>query len=329
MTGAAGFIGSCVAAALLDRGDEVVGIDDLNDYYDPSLKEARLARLQGREGFAFIRGSIVGEALDEAFDRSPRRVVHLAAQVGVRASVEHPTAFIDTNVNGTFRVLEACRHRGTEHLVFASSSSVYGANRTMPFAVGQNVDHPVSLYAATKKSCELMAHSYSHLFGIPTTGLRFFTVYGPWGRPDMALFRFTKAILAGDPIDLYNEGRMRRDFTYVDDVAESVLRVLDRPPLPDPTWDAAAPDPATSSAPYRIYNVGNHRPVQLVDFVRAIEEATGRTAEIRALPLQAGDVVDTYADIDSLVRDTGFEPRTSIRDGVGRFVAWYRDFYGV
>ncbi len=330
VTGAAGFIGSHVSQALLDRGDEVVGFDNLNDYYDPALKEARLARLTVRDGFEFLRGDLADRAaVDGAFGGSPDRVVHLAAQAGVRYSLTNPHAYVDTNVTGTLNVLEACRHRGTEHLVFASSSSVYGANTAMPFSVHHNVDHPVSLYAATKKANELMAHSYSHLFRIPTTGLRFFTVYGPWGRPDMAAFLFTRAILDGRPIDVFNRGDMRRDFTYVDDIVEGVVRILDRVPTADAAWTGAAPDPASSSAPYRLYNIGNSSPVELVDLIGAIEKALDRPALLNLLPMQPGDVPATFADVDDLVRDAGFSPSTPIDVGIERFVAWYRGYYGV
>jgi UDP-glucuronate 4-epimerase len=330
VTGAAGFIGSHVSAALLDRGDEVVGFDNLNPYYDPALKEARLARLEGRPGFTFARGDLVDQgAVGLAFDRSPERVVHLAAQAGVRYSLTNPHSYVDSNITGTLNVLEACRHRGTDHLVFASSSSVYGANTAMPFSVHHNVDHPVSLYAATKKANELMAHSYSHLYRIPTTGLRFFTVYGPWGRPDMAAFLFTRAILEGRPIDVFNEGDMRRDFTYVDDIVEGVVRVLDRAAAPNASWSGDAPDPASSSAPYRLYNIGNNNPVELFDLIGAIEKALGRTAERNLLPMQPGDVPATYADVDDLVRDVGFSPGTPIDVGIERFVAWYREYYRV
>jgi UDP-glucuronate 4-epimerase len=329
VTGAAGFIGAQVSTALLDRGDEVVGFDNVNDYYDSSLKEARLARLEGRDGFELLRHDLADRsAVDAAFDRSPDRVVHLAAQAGVRYSLENPHAYVDSNVTGTLNVLEGCRHRGTDHLVYASSSSVYGANTTMPFSVHDNVDHPVSLYAATKKANELMAHTYSHLYAIPTTGLRFFTVYGPWGRPDMALFLFTTAILEGRPIDVFNEGRMRRDFTYIDDIVEGVVRVLDRVPSPNPFWSGDSPDPATSTAPYRLYNIGNHRPVELMTFIGAIEEALGRRAELNLLPMQPGDVAATYADVDDLVDDVGFSPATPIQVGIRRFVEWYRQYYG-
>jgi UDP-glucuronate 4-epimerase len=331
LTGAAGFIGYHTAAHLLDRGDEVLGVDNLNTYYDVRLKEARLERLRGRPGFAFERMELADRAaVAELFARHrPQRVVHLAAQAGVRYSLENPHAYVDANLVGFMNILEGCRHHGVEHLVYASSSSVYGANTTMPFSVHHNVDHPLSLYAATKKANELMAHTYSHLFRLPTTGLRFFTVYGPWGRPDMALFLFTKAILEGRPIDVFNEGRMRRDFTYIDDIVEGVVRVTDRVASSNPAWAGDHPDPGTSKAPYRIYNIGNNQPVELMHLIGCLEEAIGRKAEKRFLPMQAGDVPATYADVDDLVRDAGFRPATSIEEGVRRFVAWYREFYGV
>jgi UDP-glucuronate 4-epimerase len=330
VTGAAGFIGFHVSAALLERGDEVVGFDNVNAYYDPTLKEARLARLEGRSGFELVRGDLAdAEAVAAVFGRSPDRVVHLAAQAGVRYSLVNPRAYVDANVTGTLNVLEGCRHHGTEHLVYASSSSVYGANTKMPFSVHDNVDHPVSLYAASKKANELMAHAYSHLFAIPTTGLRFFTVYGPWGRPDMALFLFTKAILEGRPIDVFNQGNMRRDFTYVDDIVEGVVRVLDAVAGSNPAWSGDAPDAATSTAPYRLYNIGNNNPVELMPFIKAVENALGRQAELNLLPMQPGDVPATYADVDDLDRDVGFAPQTPIEVGVGRFVDWYREYYRV
>jgi UDP-glucuronate 4-epimerase len=330
VTGAAGFIGSYVAAALLARGDEVVGLDNLSTYYDPALKEHRLSLLAGEPGFEFVRGDLQDRvAVEAAFERQPHRVVHLAAQAGVRHSLTHPHDYVDSNVTGTLNVLEACRHHGTEHLVYASSSSVYGANTTMPFSVHHNVDHPLSMYAATKKATELMAHTYSHLFGIPTTGLRFFTVYGPRGRPDMALFLFTRAIVAGEPIDVFNEGRMQRDFTYIDDIVEGVVRVLDRPASPNPSWDADEPDPASSTAPYRLYNIGNNQPVELMRFIAAIEEALGRKAVLNRLPMQPGDVPKTFADVDDLAADVGFAPNTPIEEGIARFVEWYRAYYGV
>ena len=331
VTGAAGFIGSHLSERLLARGDEVLGYDNLNAYYDPALKEARLARLTPQDGFSFVRASLEDRAaLEAAFDDfKPQRVVNLAAQAGVRYSLENPHAYIDSNIVGFLNILEACRHRGIEHLVYASSSSVYGANRKLPFAVEDSVDHPVSLYAASKKANELMAHTYSHLFGLPTTGLRFFTVYGPWGRPDLALFLFTKKILAGEPIDVFNHGHHTRDFTYVDDIVEGVIRTLDRVPGPDPAYDPLAPTPASSLAPYRVYNIGNHQPVQLLRYIEVLEDCLGRKAEKRLLPMQPGDVPDTEADVEALRRDTGYSPATPIETGVRRFVEWYRAFYEV
>ena len=331
VTGAAGFIGSALSARLLARGDEVLGYDNLNAYYDPSLKEARLARLLPEPGFGFVRASLEDRpALEKAFaDFRPERVVNLAAQAGVRYSLENPKAYIDSNIVGFTHVLEACRHGGVEHLVYASSSSVYGANRKLPFSVRDPVDHPVSLYAATKKANELMAHTYSHLFQLPTTGLRFFTVYGPWGRPDMALFLFTRKILAGEPIDVFNHGRHTRDFTYVDDIVEGVMRTLDRIPAGDALFDPMQPSPASSAAPYRVYNIGNHQPVELARYIEVIEECLGRKATRNLLPLQPGDVPDTFADIEELTRDTGYAPRTTVEEGVARFIAWYRDYYRV
>ena len=328
VTGAAGFIGFHVARALTARGDEVIGFDNLNGYYDPRLKEARLALLAGSDRFEMVCGDLVdADVLDSAFEKAPDRVVHLAAQAGVRYSLQNPRAYIDSNIIGTFNLLEACRHRGTEHLVYASSSSVYGANTTMPFSVHDGVDHPVSLYAATKKSNEMMAHSYSHLYRIPTTGLRFFTVYGPWGRPDMALFLFTRNILDGKPIDVFDEGRMRRDFTYVDDIAEGVLRVLDTAATPNAAWGDHKPDPATSAAPYRLYNIGNSSPVDLMTFIRCIEEAVGKKAKLNLLPMQPGDMPATCADISDLKRDVAYIPTTPVEQGVREFVKWYREYY--
>ncbi|MEP6907748.1 MAG: NAD-dependent epimerase [Pseudoxanthomonas sp.] len=330
VTGAAGFIGSTLTDRLLARGDTVLGFDNLNDYYDPALKEARLAKLLPQEGFSFVKGSLEDKpALEAAFDEfKPQRVVNLAAQAGVRYSLENPQAYIDSNIVGFLNILEACRHRGIEHLVYASSSSVYGANRKLPFSVEDSVDHPVSMYAATKKANELMAHTYSHLFGLPTTGLRFFTVYGPWGRPDMALFLFTKKILAGEPIDVFNHGHHTRDFTYVDDIVEGVIRTLDRVPGPDATYDPMNPTPASSTAPYRVYNIGNHQPVQLLRYIEVLEDCLGKKALRNLLPLQPGDVPDTYADVEALRRDTDYSPSTSIETGVKRFVDWYTGFYG-
>jgi UDP-glucuronate 4-epimerase len=331
VTGAAGFIGSALSARLLARGDEVLGYDNLNDYYDPTLKEARLSRLTPLEGFSFVRAALEDRpALEKAFAAfRPERVVNLAAQAGVRYSLENPHAYIDSNIVGFTNILEACRHGGVEHLVYASSSSVYGANRKLPFSVRDPVDHPVSLYAATKKANELMAHTYSHLFNLPTTGLRFFTVYGPWGRPDMALFLFTRKILAGEPIDVFNHGHHTRDFTYVDDIVEGVIRTLDRIPAGDHTYDPLQPTPASSTAPYRVYNIGNHQPVELARYIEVIEDCLGRKAIRNLLPLQPGDVPDTFADITELTRDTGYAPSTSIEQGVARFVEWYRGYYGV
>ncbi|HET6783461.1 MAG TPA: NAD-dependent epimerase [Pseudoxanthomonas sp.] len=329
ITGAAGFIGSHLSQRLLARGDEVLGYDNLNAYYDPRLKQARLDKLLPLDCFGFVQASLEDRAaLEAAFDRfKPQRVVNLAAQAGVRYSLENPQAYVESNIVGFLNILEACRHRGIEHLVYASSSSVYGANKKLPFAVEDSVDHPVSMYAATKKANELMAHTYSHLFGLPTTGLRFFTVYGPWGRPDMALFLFTRKILAGEPIDVFNHGHHTRDFTYVDDIVEGVIRTLDRVPGPDPAYDPLNPTPASSTAPYRVYNIGNHQPVQLLRYIEVLEECLGRKAERNLLPLQPGDVPDTYADVSALQRDTGYSPSTSIETGVRRFVDWYRDFY--
>lgn len=331
VTGAAGFIGYHVADRLLAAGTPVVGLDNLNDYYDPTLKAARLARLEGRPGFRFVkldladRQGITELFTTERFDR----VIHLAAQAGVRYSLTNPHAYADSNLVGFLHILEGCRHTDVAHLTYASSSSVYGANTTMPFSVHDNVDHPLSLYAATKKANELMAHTYSHLYGLPTTGLRFFTVYGPWGRPDMAMFLFTKAILAGRPIDVFNHGQMRRDFTYIDDIVEGVLRVSERTATPDPAWQGETPDPGTSRAPYRIYNIGNNQPVELMDVIATLERELGQTAVKNMLPMQPGDVPATYADIDDLARDVGFRPATPIAEGLRRFVAWYRQFYGV
>jgi UDP-glucuronate 4-epimerase len=331
VTGAAGFIGYHTAERLLARGDEVVGLDNVNDYYDPTLKEARLARLAAHPGFRFVRLDLGDRDGMERLFRAERfeRVIHLAAQAGVRYSLTHPHAYIDSNLVGFLHVLEGCRHHGVQHLTYASSSSVYGANTAMPFSVHQNVDHPVSLYAATKKANELMAHTYSHLYGLPTTGLRFFTVYGPWGRPDMALFLFTKAILEGRPIDVFNHGKMQRDFTYIDDIVEGVIRTSDHVAAPNPDWDGDRPDPATSRAPYRIYNIGNNNPVELMHLIRTLEAALGRPAEKRMLDMQPGDVPATYADVEALVQDVGFAPTTPIETGVARFVAWYRDFYRI
>ncbi|HUO84162.1 MAG TPA: NAD-dependent epimerase [Thermoanaerobaculia bacterium] len=328
VTGAAGFIGFHLCQRLLDRGDEVIGLDNLNDYYDVRLKESRLARLE-RERFGFQRLDLTDQSgIAALFERErPEVVVHLAAQAGVRYSLIRPHAYIDSNISGFLNILEGCRHHPVRHLVFASSSSVYGANTRMPFSVHDNVDHPVSLYAASKKANELMAHTYASLFGIPVTGLRFFTAYGPWGRPDMALFLFTRAILAGEPIDVYNHGEMKRDFTYIDDIIEGVVRVIDRPATPNSGWSGLSPDPGTSYAPYRIYNIGNHQPVHLMDFIRALEKELGREAKLNLLPLQPGDVRESFADIEDLTRDTGFRPSTPIEVGIRRFVEWYLDYH--
>jgi len=329
VTGAAGFIGYHVADRLLARGDEVIGLDNLNPYYDPSLKRARLARLERSRGFRFEKADLADRAAMEALFAGARigRVVHLAAQAGVRYSVENPHAYADSNLVGTLHVLEGCRHHGIEHLVFASTSSVYGANTKMPFSVHQNVDHPLSFYAATKKANELMAHTYASLYGLPVTGLRFFTVYGPWGRPDMALFLFTRNILAGRPIDVFNYGHHRRDFTYVDDIVAGVLASLDHVAAPDPDWNGERPDPATSRAPYRLYNIGNNRPVELMHYIEVLEQCLGRKAQRNLLPMQVGDVPDTWADAEDLVRDVGYRPSTPVEEGVAKFVAWYLDYY--
>ncbi len=331
VTGAAGFIGSRLSERLLERGDQVIGLDNLNDYYDVALKEARLARLLPRANFEFHRLDIVDRAaLDKLFAAAkPQRVMHLAAQAGVRYSLTNPHAYIDANITGFLNVIEACRSLPVEHLVYASTSSVYGANTNMPFSVHDNVDHPVSLYAATKKANELMAHTYSHLYGLPTTGLRFFTVYGPWGRPDMSLFLFTRKILAGEPIDVFNFGHHRRDFTYVDDIVEGVMRCIDRVATPSPDWHGDKPDPATSAAPYRLYNIGNNSPVQLMDFIATLERCLGMTAKKNLLPLQLGDVPDTYADVSALVEDIGYRPDTPLATGIANFVAWYKGYYGI
>ena len=331
VTGAAGFIGYHVAKRLLDRGDRVIGLDNLNPYYDVSLKEARLARLTGDPHFGFARLDVAdrhGMASLFAAER-PQRVVHLAAQAGVRYSLENPHAYVDSNLVGFVNILEGCRHTGVDHLVYASSSSVYGGNTRLPFSEHDGIDHPVSLYAATKKANELMAHTYSHLYRLPTTGLRFFTVYGPWGRPDMALFLFTRAILEGRPIDVFNHGNMVRDFTYIDDIVEGVIRVVDRPAEPNPAFEAARPDPATSNAPYRVFNIGNSRPTPLNEYIEALEDALGRKATRRHLPMQPGDVPATAANTDELDAWVGFKPDTPVREGVGRFVQWYREFYGL
>jgi UDP-glucuronate 4-epimerase len=331
ITGAAGFIGFHLARVCLDRGHKVVGLDNLNDYYDPKLKLARLELLRGRAGFSFEHAALEDTvAIKRIFEtRRPSRVVNLAAQAGVRYSLENPRAYIDANIVGFLNILEACRAHKVAHLAYASSSSVYGANTRMPFSVHDNVDHPLSLYAASKKSNELMAHTYSHLFGIPTTGLRFFTVYGPWGRPDMALFKFTANILAGKPIDVFNGGHHKRDFTYIDDIVEGVYRVTFKIPAPDPAWDSRNPDPSTAAAPYKVYNIGNSAPVELMHFIRVLEDKLGKKAQLNMLPMQPGDVPSTEADVSDLMRDVGFKPDTSVETGIGRFVEWYREFYRV
>ena len=329
VTGTAGFIGAALAQRLLARGDIVHGFDNHNDYYDPTLKEARLARFAAHPGYTHQRADLAdGAAVDAAFASfQPQRVVHLAAQAGVRYSIENPRAYVQSNLVGFVNILEACRHGGIGHLVYASSSSVYGANRKLPFAVEDAVDHPVSLYAASKKANELMAHTYSHLYRLPTTGLRFFTVYGPWGRPDMSPMLFAERISRGEPIDVFNHGRHSRDFTYIDDIVEGVIRTLDHPAEPDPAYDAGQPNPGTSSAPYRVYNLGNDQPVQLLRFIELLEQQLGRTVEKRLLPMQPGDVPDTWADVSALRRDVGYAPGTSIEEGVARFVAWYRGYH--
>jgi UDP-glucuronate 4-epimerase len=330
VTGAAGFIGFHLCKRLLDDGSTVIGLDNLNDYYDVKLKTARLAQLQGEKDFTFVKVSLEDRAsIAELFAREHFDVVvNLAAQAGVRYSLINPHAYIDSNIVGFLNVLEGCRHTNVKHLVFASSSSVYGANTKMPFSVHHNVDHPVSLYAATKKANELMAHTYASLYNLPCTGLRFFTVYGPWGRPDMALFLFTKAILEGKPIDVFNYGKMRRDFTYISDIIEGVVRVMQRMPRSSPDWSGSNPDSATSYAPYRLYNIGNNNPVELMRFIEALEDVLGKKAEKNLLPIQAGDVPATYADVDDLTHDVGFKPSTSIEDGITEFVTWYRQYYG-
>ena len=329
VTGAAGFIGMHVSQDLLNRGDEVVGLDNLNDYYEVSLKLARLARIQDRKGFTFLKADLADRAaLESCFEKHRfDAVINLAAQAGVRYSLENPHAYIDSNIVGFMNVLECCRHHNIGHLVYASSSSVYGLNTSMPFSIHDNVDHPISLYAASKKSNELMAHTYSHLYGLPTTGLRFFTVYGPWGRPDMALFLFTKAIIEGKPIQVFNNGEMLRDFTYIDDIVEGVVRVLDKPATPNTDWQGDRPDSGTSPAPYRLFNIGNNNPVKLLDFIATIEQALGKQAIKEMMPIQPGDVAATYANIDDLVNQVGYRPNTPIAEGIRQFVAWYRDYY--
>jgi UDP-glucuronate 4-epimerase len=331
VTGAAGFIGFHISKRLLERGEDLVGIDNLNDYYDPALKHARLEILRNFERFEFVRADIADRAaIEELFARhKPARVVHLAAQAGVRYSLTNPHAYTESNITGFLNILEGCRHHAVEHLAYASSSSVYGANTKQPFSEHDNIDHPVSLYAATKKANELMAHTYAHLFGVASTGLRFFTVYGPWGRPDMALFRFTRGILAGEPIPVFNEGRMIRDFTYIDDIVEGVVRVLDKRAEPDPNWSGADPDPARSYAPYRVFNIGNNDPVLLLDYIAALEAALGRKATLDLLPMQPGDVVSTRADVTELEEAVGFRPSVTIAEGIARFVTWYKDYFQV
>ena len=331
VTGAAGFIGARLCEALLARGDEVIGVDNLNDYYDVSLKLARLERINKHANFAFHKLDITDRlAMPALFSAvRPQRVVHLAAQAGVRYSIENPHAYIDANIVGTTNILEGCRHHHVEHLVYASSSSVYGANTSMPFSVHDNVDHPLSLYAATKKANELMAHTYSHLYGLPVTGLRFFTVYGPWGRPDMSLFMFTRKILNGEPIDVFNHGNHRRDFTYVDDIVCGITGCVDKVATPNNTWNSDHPDPGSSKAPYRIYNIGNNSPVELTDFISTLERCLGIEAKKNMLPLQAGDVPDTYADVTALVEDIGYRPATTINQGIANFVSWYKEYYNI
>jgi len=329
LTGAAGFIGFHTAQILLQRGDEVVGLDNLNDYYEVTLKQARLAQLTQYPNFRFVRMDLADRSgIAELFKQEKfQRVINLAAQAGVRYSIQNPLAYIDSNVVGFANILEGCRHNGVEHLVYASTSSVYGANTRMPFAVTQNVDHPLSFYAATKKANELMAHTYAHLYRLPVTGLRFFTVYGPWGRPDMALFLFTKNILAGKPIDVFNYGNHRRDFTYVADIANGVVRAMDRVAQPNPEWDSNNPDPSSSNAPYRLYNIGNNQPVELMKYIQTLEQCLGKKAELNLLPLQVGDVPDTYADVEALVRDVGYKPATPVEVGIRNFVDWYLSYY--
>jgi UDP-glucuronate 4-epimerase len=331
VTGAAGFIGSNLSLRLLNRGDVVIGLDNHNDYYDPSIKEARLARHIMHPNYTHLRIDLSDrKAMQDCFATfKPQRVVNLAAQAGVRYSIENPLAYIDSNIVGFTHVLEGCRHSGVEHLVYASSSSVYGANTSMPFSVHDNVDHPLSLYAASKKANELMAHTYSHLYKIPTTGLRFFTVYGPWGRPDMALFKFTKAILEGEKIQVFNHGNHRRDFTYIEDIVEGLIRVLDHPAMPNPLWSGMRPDPGTSQAPWRVYNIGNNSPVELMEYIAALEKALGKKADMEMLPLQLGDVPDTYADVADLVEQFDYKPDTPIAQGIDNFVGWYRDYFKV
>ncbi|MDO9334789.1 MAG: NAD-dependent epimerase [Caulobacter sp.] len=331
VTGSAGFIGSAVSMKLLARGDEVIGLDVMNDYYDPELKRARLARTLDHDNYTHLKIDLADrEAMEAAFARhQPQRVINLAAQAGVRYAATNPHVYVQSNVTGFLHILEGCRHNGVEHLVFASTSSVYGANTNMPFTVHNSAEHPLTLYAATKKANEQMAHSYAHLYGFACTGLRFFTVYGPWGRPDMALFIFTKKILAGEPIDVFNHGKHKRDFTYIDDIVEGVLRVLDKIPEANPDWDAKTPDPATSAAPYRLYNIGHNQPVELLYYIAVLEKNLGKKAVLNMLPMQAGDVPETYADVTDLMRDVGYKPETSIETGIARFVEWYKSYYSV
>ena len=331
VTGSAGFIGSALTLRLLARGDTIVGIDNHNDYYDPAIKEARLERFINNPNYTHLRVDLTnGKIIEETFTKyKPERVVNLAAQAGVRYSIENPLAYINSNIVGFAHILEGCRHNDIEHLVYASTSSVYGANTSMPFSVHQNVDHPLSVYSASKKSNELMAHTYSHLYRLPTTGLRFFTVYGPWGRPDMALFLFTKAILSNEKIKVFNHGQHRRDFTYIDDIVEGIIHTLDNPATHNSDWDSEKPDPGTSDAPWRVYNIGNNKPVELMDYIAALEKALGRKAEKEFLPLQAGDVPETYANVDDLVEQFNYKPNTSIEDGINSFVSWYRDYFKV
>jgi UDP-glucuronate 4-epimerase len=329
VTGAAGFIGAALTLRLLERGETVVGLDNHNNYYEPELKEARVARFLNHPNYTHLRIDLANRpSMQKLFDDyRPQKVVNLAAQAGVRYSIENPTAYIDSNIVGFANILEGCRTHQIQHLVYASTSSVYGANTQLPFSVRQNVDHPISLYAATKKSNELMAHSYSHLYDLPTTGLRFFTVYGPWGRPDMALFKFTKSILAGEPITVFNYGKHRRDFTYIDDITEGILKVLDRPPSKNSAWDGVSVDPSTSQSPYRIYNIGNNKPVELLTYITALERALGVVAQKQLLPMQLGDIADTHADISELTRDFDYEPKTDIQTGINQFVCWYKQHY--
>ena len=331
VTGSAGFIGSALTLRLLSRGDTVIGIDNHNDYYDPAIKEARIERFIDNPNYTHIRADLSDhQIIEEIFTNyKPERVVNLAAQAGVRYSIENPLAYMNSNIVGFAHILEGCRHNDVEHLVYASTSSVYGANTSMPFSVHQNVDHPLSVYSASKKSNELMAHTYSHLYGLSTTGLRFFTVYGPWGRPDMALFLFTKAILANKKIKVFNYGKHRRDFTYIDDIVEGVIRTLDTPANSNLEWNSDQPDPGSSNAPWRVYNIGNNKPIELMDYIAALEKALGKKAEKEFLPLQAGDVPGTYADVDDLVEQFDYKPSTSVEDGINHFVCWYRDYFKV